>query len=401
MENKTGKNLRFLRENNTREVLRYLTIHGDSSRIKLSKELGLSKMTITNIVNELQKYGYLCESDICLRENIGSTGPKPILLSVKQNKILSIGVYILAEKIICTLSDVKAGELFVHQEKVDIQCKQETLNHVVCTMIQKVLEFDKEFNSSIVGIGIVSTTSIEAEKGILLRNKLFLNHYLDVLKEVVKKQFDYPVYIANDMQASIIGEEIYGYGKKYSKYMYLGITTSIGMSVISNGKLIVGESNVAVEAGHMSVNIDGELCQCGNRGCLNLYASLPVLLKESGCQSMEELLELYEKKDLKCVAVVNKFIHIISVALINWAKIFDLELVILGHEGAMLPQEIIELISTNVNNVLHVHSEKRIEVVIATFSTLSALRGATSIVFSKFFTGEIEWIQAKKIEEMV
>lgn len=98
MEGKKGKNLKYLRANNTREVLRHLVLNGDSSRVRLSKKLGLSKMTITNIVNDLQKGGYIYESDTYDKENAGSTGPKPIMLRVTQNKLTAIGISASREK---------------------------------------------------------------------------------------------------------------------------------------------------------------------------------------------------------------------------------------------------------------------------------------------------------------
>ena len=138
---KKGKNLRYLRENNTREVLKYLALNGDCSRIKLSKELGLSKMTITNIVNDLLKSDYICESEFVNRENVGCTGPKPILLSVKRNKIIAIGVFVSRERLICSLSDIASGEFYVDQYKLDLSNVSKTFVSDVCLIVQKALDY--------------------------------------------------------------------------------------------------------------------------------------------------------------------------------------------------------------------------------------------------------------------
>lgn len=389
MDNKKGKNLRYLRENNTREVLKHLALNGDSSRIKLSKELGLSKMTITNIINDLQKNGYVCESDVSNRENVGSTGPKPIMLSVKQNKIMAIGVYVSREKLICSLSDIANGELYVDQLNVNLETIKETFVEDVCSLIEKVLHYDERLNAGIIGIGIATVGLVDIHTGTMVRSTDFLGNEKIPIKEILEERFQIPVYASNDMQAAIIGEQLYGYGRTASNCLYIGITHGVGSAVISEGKLITGNRGFAVEAGHMSINYNGELCDCGNRGCLELYGSLPVLLKKSQTESLDELLELYEMGQETAIEVIQDFIQVVSIALTNLTNIFDAEVIIFGHEGSLFTREILDKIQENVNQHTLIHKEKAVRIVTSTFGTLAGLRGATSIVFKRFFNGEI------------
>lgn len=398
MNNKKGKNLRYLRENNTREVLKHLALNGDSSRIKLSKELGLSKMTITNIVNDLQKNGYICESGELAKESIGTTGPKPIMLSVTKNKIMAIGIYISREKIICSLSDIAGGEIYVNQLKVVLPISGYTLIEKVCILIEKALSYDSNLNEHIIGIGIASVGLVDIHSGTMIRSTDFLGSEKIEVKEILEEKFHIPVFASNDMQAAIIGEQLYGYGRNCSNYLYLGITHGLGAAVISEGKLITGNRGFAIEAGHMSIDYMGEACDCGNRGCLELYAGLHVLLRKSQTETLDELLELYEQNDERAVEVIQEFIHVVSIGLVNLKNIFDVEIIIFGHEGSLFTKEILGEIEKNVNGQTLMRSEKKVKIVSSTFGPLAALRGATSVVFKQFFSGEIPMDELKKQE---
>lgn len=388
---KKGKNLRYLRENNTREVLKYLALNGDCSRIKLSKELGLSKMTITNIVNDLLKSDYICESEFVNRENVGCTGPKPILLSVKRNKIIAIGVFVSRERLICSLSDIASGEFYVDQYKLDISNVSKTFVSDVCLIVQKALDYLGDMRKYVIGIGMATVGLVDNCAGTLVRSTDFLGDSEYFIKDILEERFNIPVFASNDAQAAIIGEQLYGYGRKYSNCLYLGITHGIGSAVISEGKLITGRRGFAVEAGHMSIDYNGAKCDCGNRGCLELYASLPVLLSKSRTRSLDELLEHYEKRETTAVNVINEFIRTVSIALTNLTNLFDVEIIIFGHEGSLFTRDILDSIEKNVNEHTFMNRGKQIKIVTSTFGTLAGLRGASSIVFEKFFNGEINW----------
>nr|WP_297938603.1 ROK family transcriptional regulator [uncultured Lachnoclostridium sp.] len=388
---KKGKNLKYLRENNTREVLKYLALNGDCSRIKLSKELGLSKMTITNIVNDLLKSGYICESEAISKENMGCTGPKPIMLSVIRNRIIAVGIFVSRERLICSLSDIANGEFYVDQYKLDLANVKTTFISDVCNLIQKALDYLGDKRQYVIGIGIATVGLVDNCTGTLVRSTDFLGDLEVPIKDILEKEFQIPVFASNDAQAAIIGEQLYGYGRKNSNYLYIGITHGIGTAVISGGKLITGRRGFAVEAGHMSIDYNGEPCDCGNRGCLELYASLPVLLSKSRTSCLDELLEHYEKKEATAVNVINEFICAVSIGLTNLTNLFDVEIIIFGNEGSLFTRDILDLIQKNVNEYTFMNRGKQVEIVTSTFGTLAGLRGASSIVFEKFFNGEIKW----------
>ncbi len=101
------------------------------------------------------------------------------------------------------------------------------------------------------------------------------------LKERLEKQVEVQVQIANDANAAAYGEFVHGAGHDVDDLVMLTIGTGVGGGVIVDGRLFQGSYGIAAEIGHMRVVPDGIRCGCGNRGCLEMYASGSALVREA------------------------------------------------------------------------------------------------------------------------
>lgn len=97
------------------------------------------------------------------------------------------------------------------------------------------------------------------------------------LKERVSRATGLPVTTVNDANAAAYGEKIYGAGKPFASLLLLTLGTGVGSGLVLNGELWSGIDGVAAEYGHATVEPDGLPCPCGNRGCLEQYASATAL----------------------------------------------------------------------------------------------------------------------------
>jgi glucokinase len=84
---------------------------------------------------------------------------------------------------------------------------------------------------------------------------------------------DVPVWAQNDVNAGTVAELIFGAARGVSDFVYLAIGTGLGGGAVADGRLINGAGGFAMEVGHMSVDPAGRLCNCGNRGCVEMYCS--------------------------------------------------------------------------------------------------------------------------------
>ena len=106
---------------------------------------------------------------------------------------------------------------------------------------------------------------------------------------------------------------------------------------------------------------------------------------------MDELMELCLGEDQTAQKCMEKFISSFTMILSNLTKIFDVDYIIFGHEGSMISKGILNKIQSNLNNTYYEHKKNDWIIVTSTFGTLAGLRGATSLVFERFFEGEIDW----------
>ncbi|MEG0985142.1 MAG: ROK family glucokinase [Clostridia bacterium] len=100
------------------------------------------------------------------------------------------------------------------------------------------------------------------------------------LRAALKERLGKQVYVANDATVAALAEHVAGAGKGYDNLVLITLGTGVGGGVILNGEPFVGAHGVASEVGHMTIQMDGVLCNCGNRGCWERYASATALIRE-------------------------------------------------------------------------------------------------------------------------
>lgn len=138
-------------------------------------------------------------------------------------------------------------------------------------IIDGIKSLNKKIGSPPSAIGIGVAGQIDAETGDV---KFAPNlKWINVpLQHNLKRTLGIPVIIINDVRAATWGEWLYGAGKGTRDLICIFVGTGVGGGIISDGKMLTGFNNTAGEIGHMTVNIHGPQCTCGNVGCLEAYA---------------------------------------------------------------------------------------------------------------------------------
>lgn len=93
------------------------------------------------------------------------------------------------------------------------------------------------------------------------------------LTDVFSKEFRAPAFLDNDATAAALGEGMFGAGRGVDSFVYFTVSTGIGGGIIINNKPYRGVGENAAEFGHMKLSAEGPACNCGDRGCLEAYAS--------------------------------------------------------------------------------------------------------------------------------
>ena len=125
----------------------------------------------------------------------------------------------------------------------------------------------------ILGVGVGCPGAVNSKKGTLPRSPNLPGWTGLPLKRILAKASGLPVFLANDANASALGESFWGAGKNSRNFIYITVSTGIGGGIMINGQLYEGSGYVAGEIGHMSMVPEGRKCHCGQKGCLEAYAS--------------------------------------------------------------------------------------------------------------------------------
>ncbi|MFA5160422.1 MAG: ROK family protein [Candidatus Omnitrophota bacterium] len=125
----------------------------------------------------------------------------------------------------------------------------------------------------ILGIGVGIPGAVNARKGLVPRSPNLPGWNNLPLVKVLSKATGLPVRLGNDANAAALGESLFGAGKNSRNFIYITVSTGIGGGIIIDGKLYEGSGFVAGEIGHMSIVPEGRKCNCGQKGCLEAYAS--------------------------------------------------------------------------------------------------------------------------------
>jgi glucokinase len=144
-----------------------------------------------------------------------------------------------------------------------------------------VLELASEAHETpaAMGMGVPGLLDNERARTRFLPN--FPTQWRDIpVAETLSQQIDCPVFLLNDSRLATLGELVFGHGGSVRDMLLFTLGTGIGGGVVIDGKLRLGPVGAAGELGHQTIVVDGPLCGCGNRGCLETLASGPAISAE-------------------------------------------------------------------------------------------------------------------------
>ena len=128
------------------------------------------------------------------------------------------------------------------------------------------------------GIGIGIPGMMDVERGYTTFVTNLPGHWINIpVGPFITERIGIPTFILNDVRSITWGEYEFGAGKGCNSMVMYAIGTGIGGGVVINKQLVLGNSGQAGEIGHMTVEPNGTLCNCGNHGCLEQYASGPAI----------------------------------------------------------------------------------------------------------------------------
>lgn len=222
----------------------------------------------------------------------------------------------------------------------------------------------------ITGCGVGSPGSVNSVEGIVYHsNNLDFN--MLPLKKMIEERLNVNCLVHNDANAAALGEMLCGAGKGTSSFVAITLGTGVGGGVIINNSMLTGSNFAGGELGHTVIEVDGETCTCGQKGCWEAYASATGLIRQTK-RKMEQcpdskMWEIAERNggkvngrtafdamragDVAAKAVVDQYCTYVACGVTNMVNIFQPEVLCIGggisKEGETLLQPVRAYVEKN------------------------------------------------------
>ena len=290
------------------------------------------------------------------------------------------------------------GKIIV-KDKIPTECEMGE-NHVVENikiLCNALLAAANMKSSDITAMGMGVPGMIDGKAGVVVTsNNLGFKNFN--IAKAVEDLIGIPVTIANDANAAALGEMKFGYGGIYKSLIMLTLGTGVGGGIIIDGKIIEGNRGAGAELGHTVIEIGGEPCTCGRRGCLEAYASATAIIRDTK-RAMREHHDskLWEIGSLDAVNgktafdfydtdkyakdVVDSYIKRLACGITNMATIFRPDAIVLGGgvcaQGESLINPLREILNTEIYGG---ELGPRVELVVAKLGNDAGCLGAAALV---------------------
>lgn len=276
-------NLEDLKESNIALVLRCICTTKNCSRVALAHSTGLKQAAITKIVNKLIAWGIVRE-DMAMTSV--SVGRKPMRLIVNSEKYFVVAVRLERKNILLAVMDITGN---VHYQSSSIIEHHSDTHWVIEKLKSMIHAAIDSMPIPPMAIGMAVPGPINRTKSRIMLMSSFPGWEQVDIKAELFEAFHLPILINHNANCGALAEQWYGNFQNYSNILYVLCDRGVGSGLILNGNIYYGAQGFAGEIGHMSINKYGPICECGNRGCLELYASTFALENEYKRNAAESL----------------------------------------------------------------------------------------------------------------
>ena len=216
------------------------------------------------------------------------------------------------------------------------------------------------------------------------------------IDEEMKKYTGVPVFAGNDANAAALGEVWRGGGKGYNNAVVVTLGTGVGGGIIVNGKILSGSSGAGGEIGHILVNREEtEKCGCGNKGCLEQYASATGIARMAKAKLAEDnrdsvmrnaksmnakvVFDAVKAGDAVAMEVAEEFGRVLGIGLAIVADVVNPEVFVIGGGVSRGGQIVIDYIEKNYNKYVF-HASRGVKFALATLGNDAGIYGSAKLV---------------------
>ncbi len=342
--NKSAGKPELLKEINRSLVFDILHNSRSISRPELALKTGLSRATISILIDDLLKTELVRDAGLAL----SSGGRRPVILEFNPDAAYALGACIQADTWRIALANLDAKILQSTTMPITERSPKAVVAALKCGVARVLDGIDPGKILPAVGLGTpglvdmtTGTIKTAADYG-----------WVEVpFREMVQEALGVkPAFVANRSRVGALAEFWYGAGQGLSDLIYISIGTGVAAGIVHQGRLYQGINSSAGELGHITILPDGPACPCGNHGCLQQLVSAEAIANrareilrgesQSALHSVAaghpehitvwDVFQAAEAGDDTAVSLLQETASYLAIAIANLINLFNPELIVLG-----------------------------------------------------------------------
>jgi predicted NBD/HSP70 family sugar kinase len=377
-----GGSLANLREANRRRAVSLLRLRGGMTQAEISRATGLSHASVSNIVRDLVDQGTV--SSTAVRRN----GRRAFEITLSPSSGLVVGIDFGNRHVRVAVADLahtvlaESHRTLLHGHRAELAI--ETASTMLCELMQRSARDLKELQVLVAGL----PGPLNPHSGRIVSPSI-LPGWADLdVKSALAARFELPVVVDNDANLGALAEGLWGRGRGLTDFAYLKVSTGIGAGLVLGGHLYRGAAGTAGEIGHTTIEEDGAVCRCGNRGCLETLAGGPALLDllrpgYGEKLTIEDVLRLSDAGDIGCRRVITDAGRHIGVAVANLCNLLSPQLIIVGGELALAGDVLLDAMRDSMARRAVTVSAQTTEVVTGVLAERTGVLGAVALALQE------------------
>jgi predicted NBD/HSP70 family sugar kinase len=370
---------------NRSRVIQAFCDYGPLTRAELAKMAGVTRATIGNIASNLIESGLIEEGEPRETRTVGKPG-RPLWFGARAG--LTGAVSILPGEIDAALLNARGDELDKHVVSFDASDDERQIVTAVGEALTKVLPRSRK---EVLGIGVAIPGVCNTATGEILGSGPVPALLGTGLADGVAERTQVRVHVDNDTRAQALGEKWFGLGKQKLSFGSVQTGHGIGVGLVLGGMVVRGSRGEAGEAGHIAVEMDGERCRCGLRGCWETIATLDWLRAEAARLGIKAAAKIDSaalvskaSSDETAAALLERYADNIAIGLATLTQIVSPGLFILHGDAVGGGEVLRSLVEKSVRR--RVFASMRVHVVLSELDQRATLLGAAGLVLSETFS---------------
>lgn len=323
---------------NQRRLTEALRVLGPSTRADLAAATGLSRATISATLGDLIDATLVIEPGGTTPA--GPTGGRPAsVVQLARAAGVAVGVDIGRRHLKVAVADLAHSVLGESGLRLapDEEHTASIMLDRAATLVHEVLTAAGHSLPDVVGVGLGLPAPVVSSTGLIGASNILPAWSGLTPADELAKRLNVPVCVENDANLGALSEHLWGAGRASKSLVYLKLATGIGGGIVIDGRLFRGVSGTAGEIGHLTLDAQGDVCRCGNRGCLELVAGGTALVEvlrrtHPEVQSLPDLVRLAVAGDAPCRRLVADAGSHLGVALGGMVNLVNPDLVVVGGE---------------------------------------------------------------------